>query len=151
MKKSFWKVPLYCMIASWICFQLEIRLGRFAVITLPDGSVTADNTRWLIMTGILYIAIIAIGSIFFFRNMTRKEIFYSASVLVAINVIVGLISYKIQGMLAFYWAELSEWNIFVVQLLWQANINPLIISIVSWILPYIFIIFGKKGIKDSFL
>ena len=45
--------------------------------------------------------------------MTRKEIFYSASVLVAINVIVGLISYKIQGMLVFYWAELSEWNIFV--------------------------------------
>ncbi len=121
MKKSFWKVPLYCMIASWICFQLEIRLGRFAVITLPDGSVTADNTRWLIMTGILFIAI---------------------------NVIVGLISYKIQGMLVFYWAELSEWNIFVVQLLWQANINPLIISIVSWILPYIFIIFGKKSIKE---
>ncbi len=145
MKKSFWKVPLYCMIASWICFQLEIRLGRFAVITLPDGSVTADNTRWLIMTGILFIAIIAIGSIFFFRNMTRKEIFYSASVLVVINVI---ISYKIQGMLVFYWAELSEWNIFVVQLLWQANINPLIISIVSWILPYIFIIFGKKSIKE---
>ena len=148
MIKSFWKVPLYCMIASWICFQLEIRLGRFAVITLPDGSVTADNTRWLIMSGILFIAIIAIGSILFFRNMTRKEIFYSASVLVAINVIVGLISYKIQGMFAFYWAELSEWDTFIVQLLWQANINPLIISIVSWILPYIFMIFGKKSIKE---
>jgi len=20
MKKSWWKVPLYCMVASWICF-----------------------------------------------------------------------------------------------------------------------------------
>lgn len=56
MKKSWWKVPLYCMVASWICFQLEIRfLGRWAIVTLPDGSISSDNTRWMLMSAGLFL------------------------------------------------------------------------------------------------
>ena len=87
MKKSWWKVPLYCMVASWICFQLEIRfLGRWAIVTLPDGSISSDNTRWMLMSAGLFLAVVCIGGFFLFRKMTRKEIFFSSSALVALNI-----------------------------------------------------------------
>lgn len=51
-KKMFWKVPLFCMAAGVIAFNAVVFLvGRFTLITLPDGSITADNTRVLIIYG----------------------------------------------------------------------------------------------------
>ena len=53
MKKSWWKVPLYCMVASWICFQLEIRfLGRWAIVTLPDGSIIPGGCSCLLASSL---------------------------------------------------------------------------------------------------
>ena len=70
MKKSWWKVPLYCIVASWICFQLEVRfLGRWTIVTLPDGSISTDSTRRLILNIVLFIIVVAIGGFFFFRKV----------------------------------------------------------------------------------
>ena len=103
MKKSWWKVPLYCIVASWICFQLEVRLlGRWAIITLPDGTITSDNTRWMIMSAFVFLAVVSIGGFLFFRKMTHKEIFCSASVLVALNIVLGIFTYATQHTFAFF-------------------------------------------------
>ena len=145
MKKSWWKVPLYCLCASWLCFQLEVRfLGRFALVTLPDGTITSDSTRWMMMSGILFVAVILVGGLCFFRKMTRKELFYSASVMAAVNVIMGLIAYWTQGMFALYWAEFSEWSSFVSQLLYSVGLNQWVSAAILWVLPYLFVLFGKK-------
>ena len=97
MKNSWWKVPLYCMAAGWICFQLEIRwLGQWAIVTLPDGTITSDTTRWMILSAGLFLAVVLIGGLLFFRKMTRKEILFSASVLAILNVVLGLLANLIQ-------------------------------------------------------
>ena len=102
MRKSWWKIPLYCIVASWICFQLEVRfLVRWTIVTLPDGSISTDSTRRLILNIVLFIIVVAIGGFFFFRKMTHKELFCSASVLVVLNIVFGLIAYKMQGMFSF--------------------------------------------------
>lgn len=75
MRKTWWKVPLYCIVASWVSFQLETILGRWTLVTLPDGSLTTDFTRWRIMEAVLLAAIVCVGGFLFFRRMTRKEIF----------------------------------------------------------------------------
>lgn len=147
MKKAWWRVPLYCIIASWVCFQLESRfLGRWALITLPDGSVSADNTRWLILSCALFIITVAIGGFFFFRKMTRRELFRSASVLVILNVVFGLIAYNSQGMLSLYFSELTEWDSFIASLLFQVTQNLWISTVIVWVFPpYIFVLFGRKN------
>ncbi len=90
-KKIFWKVPLFCIVAGVIAFNAVVFLiGRFAIITLPDGSITSDNTRVLIMYGAIFIVTLIVGGMVFFRNMTRKEIFFSASIVVAIGLIMNL-------------------------------------------------------------
>ena len=151
MKKSWWKVPLYCMVASWICFQLEIRfLGRWAIVTLPDGSISSDNTRWMLMSAGLFLAVVCIGGFFLFRKMTRKDIFCSASVLVVFNIVAGLIAYRIQGMASMYFAEFTDWGSFLSNLLFPITQNAWIPTVIGWILlPYIFLLFGKKEVHTD--
>ncbi|MGI5962587.1 MAG: hypothetical protein ACOX7N_02580 [Lawsonibacter sp.] len=151
MRKSWWKVPIYCIIASWICFQLEVRLfGKWAIVTLPDGTITSDNTRWMIMSAILFLAIVCIGGFFFFRKMTRKEIFYSASVLVVLNVVLGIFTYMTQRTFTYFtmlWSELSEWDGVFSQILFQLGLNEWLSAAIIWVLPpYVFLLFGKKDI-----
>lgn len=106
MRKSWWKIPLYCIVASWICFQLEVRFfGRWTIVTLPDGSISTDSTRWLILNVVLFIIVVTIGGFFFFHKMTYKELFCSASILVVLNIVFGLIAYKMQGMFLFILAS----------------------------------------------
>jgi hypothetical protein len=149
MKKTWWKVPLYCMLASWICFQLEIRfLGQLAIITLPDGSISMDNTRWMILSGVLLLAVVLIGGLVFFRRMTRREIFFSASVMVALNIVLGLISYK-QSMVGFYWSELTEWNSIISEVLYRLNLHAWLIEVICWLPPYIFVPFGRREQEEN--
>lgn len=151
MKKSWWKVPLYCIIASWVCFQLEVRfLGKWAIVTLPDGSISSDNIRWMIMTAVLFIAVVCVGGFLFFRKMTRRELFCSASVLVVLNIIFGLIAYKRQGMFSIYFSELTEWDSFISSALFQVTRNIWVSAVIDWVLPpYIFVLFGRKAADEG--
>ena len=72
MRKTWWKVPLYCIVASWVSFQLETILGRWTLVTLPDGSLTTDFTRWRIMEAVLLAAIVCVGGFLFFRRKGAK-------------------------------------------------------------------------------
>lgn len=151
MKKSWWKGPLYCTAASWVCFQLYVRfLGRFTLEILPDGTITSDNTRTMILSAGLFLVVICVGGLCFFRSMTRKEIFCSASVLAALNLVLGLIVYQMQGMASIYFAEFTEWSSFISRLLFQITQNIWITAIITWIFPpYVFVLFGKKAASKS--
>jgi len=149
-KKSWWKVPVYCIIAGLISFHLTVRIvARFMIVKLPDGSVSVDHTRSMILSGILFFVVLAVGGLLFFRKMKRQEVFCSASVMVAFNIVGGLISYFTQrtaigasfGILC---AEISEWSSFISVLLYHLNLNQWISAAIVWALPYLFVLFGKR-------
>ena len=149
MRKTWWKVPLYCIVASWVSFQLETILGRWTLVTLPDGSLTTDFTRWRIMEAVLLAAIVCVGGFLFFRRMTRKEIFFSASVLVVFNVAAGFITSQMQPVASVYFGWMTGWSGFVSSLLSSLTQKPWLASIVQWVLPpYIFVLFGRKDEKE---
>lgn len=149
MKSSWYKVPLYCIVASWICFQLEIRvLLRWAIVTLPDGSVSYDNTRSMMISATVFAAVVCLGGLLFFRKMARKEIFCSACVLVALNIVLGLFTYKMQRVFpsfALLWSALTAWDSIFSEILLQLGAHEWLSAIITWVLPpYIFLLFGKK-------
>ena len=150
MKKTWWKVPLYCIIASWICCQLELHLlGRWALITLPDGSISSNNTRWLIMSACLFVLVVVIGGVFIFRKMSRREVLVSSLVLVGFNIVTGLLGRAVP-LISIYWAYLAEWQSVVSQLLLFVTDNQWIHNIVFWIVPpLVFVPFGKKEQAES--
>ena len=150
MKKTWWRVPLYCIIASWICFQLEIHLlGRWALITLPDGSISSNNTRWLIMSACLFVLVVVIGGLFVFRKMSRREVLVSSLVLVGFNIVTGLLGLAVP-LISIYWAYFAEWQSVASQLLLFVTDNQWIHNMVFWIVPpLVFVPFGKKEQAES--
>lgn len=130
----------YRTIYGVIAFNAVVfMIGRFTIVTLPDGTITSDNTRVLIIYGAIFIVTLIVGGIVFFRNMTRKEIFFSASIIVAIGLIMDLTQWAFDfttgpGAVFFMYAsQIFEWSSIVPQLLYRVNENL-----------YLFILFGKK-------
>ncbi len=144
MKNNWWKVPLYCMVSGWVCYWLEILwLGKWAIVVLPDGTITSNNTRWMIMSAAVFVVVVSVGGLVFFRRMTRREIAASATVLAAVNVTLGLLSMNSYGALAIFFVESIEWSSIVAQLI--GRIDPWAGAVISWVAsPYIFVLFGKK-------
>ena len=150
MRQAWWKVPVYCLAASWLCFQLEVRiLGRFAIVTLPDGTITSDPVRWMILSGVLFAAVLAAGGLYFFRNMSRRERALSATVMLGINIVFGLLAYQLQGMFAIYWAEFSEWSSILNQVLFRLGLNQWLSAGITWCAPYLFVLFGKRRREEN--
>lgn len=150
-KKNFWKVPLFCITAGVIAFNAVVFLiGRFAIVTLPDGTITTDNTRVLIIYGAIFIVTLIVGGKVFFRNMTRKEIFFSASIIVAIGLIMDLTQGVFNlttgpgAVFLMYAYQIFEWSSIIPQLLYLVNENLKLASFIGSFTPYLFILFGKK-------
>lgn len=150
-KEILWKVPLYCILAGVISFNTVVYLiGRFMIVTLPDGTITSDSTRMLIGYGAIFIVTIIVGGMVFFRNMTRKEIFFSASIVVAIGLIMNSLQWAFNlttGTVAvffMYASQIFEWSSIVPLLLYRVDENLWLGAFIGSLTPYLFILFGKK-------
>lgn len=153
-KNTFWTVPLYCIAAGLVAFFLIVfGVGRFAVVTGPDGSVSSDEGRVLLIYGLVMAATLIIGGPQFFVKLTRKEIFISASVTVAVDLILLLVQelFHPTGSMAAtlgYLGLISEWSTFVPLLLSRVTDSYLLCSIVGALAPYLFVLFGKKKLDQ---
>lgn len=151
-KNTFWKVPLYCIVAGILVYILCVYyLLQLAIVKHPDGVITTDNTRVLIIYGALFLGTLLIGGLVFFRGMTRKEIFFSASILVIYGVILIFIQEAFNlttGPVAFLMMILFrpfEWSSFVVQIFFRLSNNLWIGVVLQVLAPYLFVLFGKKS------
>ena len=105
------------------------------------------------MSAGLFLAVVCIGGFFLFRKMTRKEIFFSSSALVALNIVLGIFTYLTQRIFTSFtilWSELSEWASVFSQIAFQFGLNEWLSAAIMWILPpYIFLLFGKKEVHTD--
>ena len=161
-KKTLWNVPLFCVISGMITFYVVGFLtDQFFAVMPTDESITFYPTGMLIMYGVIFVTTLAVGGMRFFRNMTRKEIFCSASIIVAIGFIARLARPSIvltavsSSMQTYTMASLDtllftkifqlfEWGYFVPLLLGQLEIHWGISILSGVFVPYLFIPFGKK-------
>ena len=144
LKKIWWKVPLYSAVAGFASYWFMLGVvGRFAYVRLPDGTVSSNDTLWMIASGAVLAVVLLLGGLLFFRRMTRKEIAYSATVMVLINVVMALLSPLVGGvgMLSVY---TREWYAFVVDVLSALGVGGRLATVISWAAVYLFVPFGKK-------
>lgn len=149
-KKSCWKIPLFCVIASNVDFYISIKMLMWAVVRLPDGTITIDNTKSLIVYGAIFVANLLVGWLVLFRKMTRSEIFYSASAFVIYGAIILFLQWAFNittGPAAVWLMRMwrpFEMFTFIPELLTMVSINSWIPAFLQIFAAYLFVLFGRR-------
>ena len=147
---TLWRVPVFCIIASWLSYYITIYGGFFYVVrtTGADGAVevSVDPLRSTLFQGVLFLAILLLGGLWAFRSMTKLEIAASAALISALYLVVILLQLYLPGFppaLSVWLAPFQNWiGIPSTLLLRFMNLHPAFA--VSAFAPFLFVPFGRR-------
>ena len=150
---TLWRVPVYCLISSYVSFYVTVYLGSafFVVRTVgADGvtNVSADPVRSAIFDAALFLIVLALGGLWAFRTMTRAEIAASAGIISMVYLAVTVLALEVptfpipfvvqMGML--FNGAVSSW-------LLRLTDHLAFSTIAACFAPLLFIPFGRKTVK----
>lgn len=150
---TLWRVPVYCLISSYVSFYVTVYLGSafFVVRTVgADGvtNVSADPVRSTIFDAALFLIVLALGGLWAFRTMTRAEIAASAGIISMVYLAVTVLALEVptfpipfvvqMGML--FNGAVSSW-------LLRLTDHLAFSTIAACFAPLLFIPFGRKTVK----
>jgi len=149
-KHTLWRVPAYCIAAGLIWFRLMVSvLVPFIRATWPDSSAEEELGMELILYGVIFAVTLFIGWLLF-RRMTKREIFWSAAILVGSYLAVFLLnrvfqsSFKPLLMVLMFLTESWGWATFISTFLhWALNGSSILVPALA---PFLFVLFG---VSDS--
>ena len=153
--KRLWKVPAYCAVASWISFYATVYLGRFFFVVQEMGAngviqVSADPIRAVIFNGVLFLVVLFAGGLWVFRNMTKKEIAVSATIMVAVYLLLDLAQIMAPNYSAsLFLVYIQNWVAIPTSCLFSLTDNLTVASIISCFSPLLFVVFGRKKTEDT--
>jgi len=146
---QLWKVPLFCLAAGYLSFYVYVFfISRFGVTVLPDGSYTTNQLVTTLFSFLLFGGTLFTGH-YLFRNMTRKEVFLSASILVVFHLIVQTLqlvssNYDLTFRIGLYMTYATEWCRIISILIHSVTNNVWIGAFVICFAPYLFVIIKRK-------
>jgi len=149
-----WKVPIFCMAASWFTFNITAHMGGhfFTVVTVGSDGIpvySADPVRSAVFRGILFLAVLFIGGLWAFRAMTRKEIAFSAAIASALYLGIVLAQLYLPGFsvsLSVILAYVQDWTATLSSFLIMLTDNFTLSVITAAFAPMLFIPFGNRNI-----
>ena len=147
---TLWRVPVFCIIASWLSYYITIYGGFFYVVrtTGADGAVevSVDPLRSTLFQGVLFLAILLLGGLWAFRSMTKLEIAASAALISAVYLVVLLLQLYLPGFppaLSVWLAPFQNWKGILSSLLLRF-INFHLALAASAFAPFLFVPFGRR-------
>lgn len=154
---TLWRVPVFCLAASWVTFQLTIRMGWFYVVktTGPDGIINAsiDPVRSTIWHVAMFLLVLLLGGLWAFRSMTKAEIAVSSAIIAAFYLTVTILQLVLPSFpvsISIMLAEFFDWTSSISSLLYQATRQLELSTILACFAPFLFVPFGKKFIQQAF-
>lgn len=149
---TLWKVPVFCIAASWISFYITTYLGAlFFMVRTVDGDgavqVSADPVRAAVFHAVLFLGILLVGGFGVLRSMTKREIAVSAGIMASIYLLIALAQLYIPGFppsLSVALAYVQNWKGTISSILLDLTDNLALSAILSSFAPLLFIPFGRK-------
>lgn len=148
--RTLWRVPVFCIIASWLSYYITIYGGFLYVVrtTGADGAVevSVDPLRSTIFQGVLFLAILLLGGLWAFRSMTKLEIAASAALISAVYLVVILLQLYLPGFppaLSVWLAPFQNWKGILSSLLLRFMNFHLALA-ASAFAPFLFVPFGRR-------
>ena len=150
--RTLWKVPVYCVVASWISFYLTVYLGGFFFTVKTVGAdgvtqVSADPIRSAIFNMALFLIVLLIGGLWAFRSMSKAEIAVSSAIASGFFLLIVLAQLYIPSFpisLSIRLAYIQNWTGTVSSFLLKLTDNLTVSVILSSFSPMLFILFGRK-------
>lgn len=150
--RTLWKVPVYCVVASWISFYLTVYLGGFFFTVKTVGAdgvtqVSADPIRSAIINAVLFLIVLLVGGLWAFRSMSKAEIAASSAIASGIFLLIVLAQLYIPSFpisLSIRLAYIQNWTGTVSSFLLKLTDNLTVSVILSSFSPMLFILFGRK-------
>ena len=147
-----WKVPVYCVVASWISFYLTVYLGGFFFTVKTVGAdgvtqVSADPIRSAIFNAALFLIVLLVGGLWVFRSMTKREIAVSSGIASGVYLLIVLSQLIIPNFplsLSITLAYIQNWTGTLSSLLMKLTNSLTVSVVVSSFAPLMFIPFGRK-------
>ncbi len=147
---TLWRVPVFCIIASWLSYYITIYGGFLYVVrtTGADGAVevSVDPLRSTLFQGVLFLAILLLGGLWAFRSMTKLEIAASAALISALYLLVLLLQLYLPGFppaLSVWLAPFQNWKGILSSLLLRFMNFHLALA-ASAFAPFLFVPFGRR-------
>jgi hypothetical protein len=155
--QKLWRVPVFCVAASWICFYTTVYLGRhFFVVQTADADgviqFSVDPVRSAIFHAVLFLIVLLVGGLWALRSMTKKEIAISAGITSAMYLLIVLAQIYIPDIplsLSVTLALIQEWPGTVTSFLLKLTDHFNFSVIASSFAPLLFIPFGKNQIQNA--
>lgn len=157
LKRSVWRVPLITVIAGALYTPCCVRiLLRYGVVS--PGVI--DDTVSLLTSGLLLAAAVLLGGVLLLRDLTRGEIFLSASLVAAYGLLmfaVQLLTGSTTGPAAVAFLRLVEeplsWTVFPSELAlyMREHLGWTIpfLGLLRFFVPYLFVPFGKRDSRAA--
>ena len=151
--KNLWKVPVYCMIASWISFYFIVYIGRFffMIKTIDTDGIThvsVNSVGYVIVDIAIFLIVLLIGGLWVFRSMTKAEVAISAGIMSAIYLLTVFVQMYVPDLpiaLSDSLIYIQTWMGTLSSLLAKLTDHRSISIILSSFAPLLFILFARKS------
>ena len=149
---TLWRVPVYCLIASWLTYYVTVYVGGFFFTARSVGAdgvtnLSVDPVRGAVFHAVLFLAVLLLGGLWAFRSMTKAEIAVSAALMSLIYLAAVLAQLYVPDFplslsltLAKFQSYPSPISSLLIHLTDQVTFSVLAASFA----PLLFIPFGKK-------
>lgn len=150
---TLWRVPVYCLISSYVSFYVTAYLGGafFVVRTVgADGvtNVSADPVRSAIFDAALFLIVLALGGLWAFRSMTRAEIAASAGIISVVYLAVVVLALAVPTFPIPFVVQMAMlFNGAVSSWLLRLTDHLAFSTIAACFAPLLFIPFGRKTVQ----
>lgn len=150
---TLWRVPVFCIVFSWISYYLTLYFGGsfFGVTTArPDGTMelSVDPLRSAVFHGCLFVVVLLLGGLWFFRSMTKREIAVSAAIISGLYLAVALAQLFVPNFpvsLSIKLTPFQNWPGTVASFLLKLTDNFEFSILLANLAPFFFVPFGKKS------
>ena len=151
--RFWWRIPTYCAAAGIVTFWLTVMIGgRFVAVTGmgADGipTISVDPLRSALFNGVLFVAVLLLGGLWFLKGMTKREIAVSAAIASLIYLLLVAFQIYLPGLAGRYVMQithLQNWIAIPGALLSQLTRD---IRVGIWLTnftPFLFLLFGMKN------
>lgn len=150
---TLWRVPVYCLISSWISFYVTAYIGGFFFTVRSVGAdgiteLAADPVRSAVFNGCLFAAVLLLGGLWAFRSMTKAEIAVSSAIISSVYFAVTLAQMFSTGFpleLSVKAAVFQNWTGTMASFLLKVTDHFSFSVLFACFAPFLFVPFGKKA------